>query len=210
MSNSQATHFFKTSVIAVIAALFIQNLAFAQTVTDLQPPEEEVGIEEYTSETYTFSFEETISTEPFSDEEIIANIKEFVTTPDNGTNWETFGETKQIPYSYEDSDGYELNGVRPEFTENLKQLDGTTVILQGFMFPLGQEQDQETFLFGPFPVSCPFHYHVKPNLLIEAHAKETVKFSYDPINIKGTLELIYQDDEYNLFYKLKNVSLIND
>lgn len=143
----------------------------------------------------------------YTQEDIIANIKNFVETPDGGAAWDVFGETVQHDYSYKDEDGMEWSGVRPEFSDALKALDGTDILIQGYMFPLGQSEKQELFLLGPFPVSCPFHYHVTPNLIIEVHAKTPVAFSYDPVTIKGTLELVPTDDDYNVFYRLNEATL---
>ena len=77
------------------------------------------------------------------------------------------------------------------------------------MFPLEQDDKQSLFLLGPFPLSCPYHPHTQSNLLIEVHADKPVLFSYDAINIRGKLELVPKDDEYNMFYRLKNAVLIN-
>lgn len=158
--------------------------------------------------TKVFSTEQVDQNQNYSIDDLLSNIKDFVDTPKDGTPWRLFGETKQAPYSYEDEEGMEWSGVRPEFSDTLKKLDGTEIIMQGYMFPLGQGGKQPVFLFGPFPVSCPFHYHMPPNLLIEAHAKKPLDFSYDAINIKGRLELVPSDDEYNVFYRLNDATLM--
>lgn len=140
--------------------------------------------------------------------EMMSSIPDFVKTPKGGTEWNVFGSTKQNPYAYTDADGLEWSGVRPDFSDALKKLDGQEIIIQGYMFPLDATEKQSLFLLGPFPISCPFHYHVTPNLIIEAHAKTPVDFSYDAIDVKGTLELVPKDDENNVFYKLNNASII--
>lgn len=153
----------------------------------------------------TFEFSETIE-QPEID--LLEVIPEFVTTPEGGTSWNVFGETKENEYSYSVDGEYDFMGVKPEFSENLKKLDGQTIIIQGYMFPLGQEEAQATFLLGPFPLSCPYHYHVPPKLLLEVHAKTPIQFSYDAVNIQGALELVPNDDEYNVFYRLKDATLL--
>jgi hypothetical protein len=158
--------------------------------------------------TKVFSTETVDAEQTYSLDDLMVNIKNFVDTPEGGTPWEVFGETAQHEYSYKDEEGMEWSGVRPEFSDALKQMDGSDILIQGYMFPLGQEEKQPLFLLGPFPVSCPYHYHVKPNLIIEVHAKTPVAFSYDAVNIKGTLELVPKDDEYNVFYRLKDAELV--
>ncbi len=155
--------------------------------------------------TKTFEFSETIEPPEIN---LLDVIPQFVETPEGGISWNVFGETKQHEFSYKEDDEFEYIGVRPEFSENLKTLDGTEILIQGYMFPLGQEEKQLLFLLGPFPVSCPYHYHVTPNLIIEAHAKKPLAFSYDAVNIKGKLELVPRDDEYNVFYRLKDAEIV--
>jgi hypothetical protein len=158
--------------------------------------------------TKVFTTETVNSEQTYTLDDLLSNIKDFVDTPEGGVDWKVFGETKQQEYSYKDAEGMEWSGVRPEFSENLKKLDGTEILIQGYMFPLGQEEKQPMFLLGPFPVSCPFHYHVTPNLIIEVHAKTPLAFAYDAVNIKGKLELVPKDDEYNVFYRVIDAELV--
>ena len=77
------------------------------------------------------------------------------------------------------------------------------------MFPLDETEGQKHFLFGPFPLSCPFQYHVGPSLVVEVHAdKNPVFFDYEPVTIAGTLELVPEDREYSVFYRLKDAQEI--
>ena len=57
-------------------------------------------------------------------------------------------------------------------------------------------------------MSCPYHYHVSPNMVLEAHAIDPIEFSYDAINVTGILELVPRDDEYNVFYRLNDVEIV--
>ena len=164
----------------------------------------------YIIKVFTFSDETEITAEDqvFSQDDLAANIQRFITTPLGGTRWDAFAETKQIPYTYKDEEGQEWNGVRPEFSPALQKLDGTEILIQGYMFPLSQKEGQTLFLLGPFPMSCPYHYHVTPSFVIEAHAQTPQTFSYDAVNVKGRLELVPKDDEYNVFYRLRNAELL--
>ena len=141
-------------------------------------------------------------------EGIVASIKDYVDIPKGGMDWRLFGQTKHRPYSYNDKDGRTWSGVRPAFPDQLKKHDGKAILIKGFMFPLGQQEKQSRFLLSPFPVSCPFHYEVTPNLLIEVHADKPVAFSYDAVSVKGRLELVPKDDEYNVFYRLKEAERV--
>jgi hypothetical protein len=146
------------------------------------------------------------STEVFSLDEIVGQMSNFTSTPEGGIDWEIFSQTKNVPYKIK-KDDQEWEGVKPDFTDEIKKLDGTSIKMTGYMFPLDQTEEQSLFLFGPFPLTCPYHYHTPNSLTIEAHANKPIKFSYEPITIEGTLELVPQDYEYNTFYRLNNVKV---
>lgn len=146
----------------------------------------------------------TLSEQTYTVDDLRANVDNFVKTPQGGIAWSTFAETKEIPYKFKGVDDSEGEGLKPEFSPSIKALDGKDVTVQGYMFPLGQDEKQTEFLLGPFPVSCPFHYHVSASMVIEVHPRAPMVFSYDPITIKGRLELVSRDDEFNVFYRLKD------
>ncbi|PZQ45560.1 MAG: hypothetical protein DI551_06985 [Micavibrio aeruginosavorus] len=136
-------------------------------------------------------------------------IKDYVDIPKGGIDWKQFGKTKQISIDVKDKDGLENQYYKPDFPAELKALDGKEVIIKGFMFPLDETEDQKLFLFGPFPLNCPFQYHVQSNLVIEVHAdKKPVPFTYDPVTLQGTLELVPEDKENSTFYRLKDAEEI--
>ena len=142
--------------------------------------------------------------------ELLKYVDDFITLPKGGISWNIFGETGMKEYSFNDKDGDEYIGFRPVFSEKIRKLDSQVILVQGYMFPLEQDDEQSLFLLGPFPLSCPYHPHTQSNLLIEVHAKKPVLFSYDAMNIKGELELVAKDDEYNMFYRLKNAELVKN
>ncbi len=155
--------------------------------------------------TEVFEYSEDIEPSPIGLQDAIS---QFVETPEGGTSWDVFGETKEHEYTYKADEEYDYVGVRPEFSEKLKKLEGETIIVQGYIFPLSQEEKQQTFLLGPFPLSCPYHYHVPPRLILEIYPEKPAEFSYDAVNIQGTLELVPNDDEYNVFYRLRNAKIL--
>ncbi len=146
----------------------------------------------------------------FSEEEILLNVDEFIDLPKGGISWKVFGETEMNEYTIVDKSGEEWMGVRPKFSETILELDSKEILIQGYMFPLEQSEKQSLFLLGPFPVSCPYHPHTSANLLIEVTSKKPILFTYDAVNIKGDLELVPRDDEYNVFFRLRNAQLIKD
>lgn len=136
-------------------------------------------------------------------------IHQYVDLPKGATDWKIFGATKQVDVEGKTKDGYDFQYFKPAFTPQVQALNGKTVTVKGFMFPLDESEKQKQFLFGPFPVNCPFQYHVGPNLVIEVHAdKNPVKFSYDAITLTGTLQLVSADPENSTFYRLMDARLV--
>ncbi|MCE2926133.1 MAG: DUF3299 domain-containing protein [Rickettsiales bacterium] len=121
--------------------------------------------------------------------------------------WQIFAGTKEKQRKITFPDGGFAYEVSPEFSDQLKAFDGKEVTLYGFMFPLEQSDKQGTFLLGPYPASCPFHYHVTPSLVVEIKAKKPLAFSWDPLTLKGTLQLV-ENDENGMFYYLREAVLI--
>ena len=147
--------------------------------------------------------------EQFNDpSDLISTIDEFLNLPDGGTPWDVFGETGMNEYTFEDKEGYEWTGVRPEFSSEIKLLENKKILVQGYMFPLDLSDKQKTFLLLPFPISCPYHVHASSNLIIEVHAKKPVNYSYEAINLSGKLELVPDDDLYNIFFRLKEAKVV--
>ena len=139
-------------------------------------------------------------------------IKDFVDVAQGGIDWKLIGKTKVIDIHTKDENGFDLNYQKPEFPDDVKALDKTKIRIRGYMFPLDSVEEQSQFLFGPFPLNCPFQYHVTPALVIEVHTAQDfpITFSYDPMTIEGDLELIPEDKDLSTFYRLQNVKLIKE
>jgi len=139
-------------------------------------------------------------------------IKDYVDVAKGGLDWKILGKTKVIDINTKDKEGMDLVYQKPEFTPEVKKLDKTKVRIKGYMFPLDSDEHQTQFLFGPFPLNCPFQYHVSPALVVEAHTESDfpIKFSYDPMIIEGTLELVPEDKDFSTFYRLRGVKLVKE
>ena len=160
--------------------------------------------------TEVFSTEDLYQEDPNFMYDMFSSIDDFVSLPDGGTPWKVFADTGMDEYTFEDGDGFEWTGVRPNFTDKIKQLANKQILVQGYMFPLDQNEKQKTFLLIPFPVHCPYYPHASSNLIIEVHADDPIVYSYDPVNITGMLELVPKDDLYNIFFRLKNANLLTN
>jgi hypothetical protein len=159
------------------------------------------------SAAYAFDEQPVFTEESYTLETMIEAIPDFAKTPEGGVNWKLYTETKEIPYSIE-KDGQTWEGVRPEFADSVKALDGQLVKMSGYMFPLEESEEQSNFLYGPFPLTCPYHYHAPLTLTMEVHAAEPIAFSYEPVTIEGRLELVPEDLDYNMFYRLRDARIV--
>lgn len=179
-------------------------LALVFFVTLLVLAQAQAGMRSEQNPDVDIEYEQYYMIDKYKEEMTPERIAEFVKTPENGTDWTIFAQTDSTPYIYKDEMGEEWDGLRPVFKPDLQALDGTEILIQGFMFPLTADERQSRFLFGPFPASCPFHYHVTNNLIVEVHMARPLAFTYDAVNLRGRLELVPQDDQFNVFYRLKD------
>lgn len=117
-------------------------------------------------------------------------------------SWRVFAKTKATEICTE-IDGLDDCITKPTYSNEIKKFDQKEVTLMGYMFPLSQGPKQTNFLLGPYPLSCPFHYHVGPEQIVEVKLKKGIKFSYDPVTIKGKLKLKFNRNT-GIFYFLEN------
>jgi hypothetical protein len=133
---------------------------------------------------------------------IVEDLYEPLEVTGDAIPWQLFKKTKEIEDCTIDKDGFDYCLIKPVYDDNVKKYNGKTVTIMGFMFPLEQSEKQKRFLIGPYPLSCPFHYHVGPSQVIEISSDKAIDFSFDPITIKGRLEVKY-NKETGTFYYLK-------
>ncbi len=125
-------------------------------------------------------------------------------TPEDGVSWNTLGATEE---RIEVIDGF--SHVRPMFSEEVEALDGDTVRIRGFMYPLEQEALQRQFLFTALPPTCPYCLPAGAGYIIETHASEPVEFTWDSLLLEGTLEL-EKEHPHGLFFRLTDARKIDD
>lgn len=158
---------------------------------------------------YAFTEEQFTGEETFTFLNVENYIKDYVDIPEGGTDWKIFATTKEIETYTKTKDGYDNHYSKPEFQPEVQALDGKNIKIKGYMFPLDGTEEQKKFLFGPFPLTCPFQYHVGPSLVVEVHAQEhPIVFDYEPVTITGTLELVPDDPEYSVFYRLRDAEQV--
>ena len=90
----------------------------------------------------------------------------------------------------------------PEFEQQVRSLNGKRVQVEGFMLPLEQAAEQAHFILSAFPVAnCFYCMPGGPEAMIEVRLSGPIAFSYDPLTVSGTLELL-DDDPMGMYYRL--------
>jgi Tfp pilus assembly protein PilF len=98
---------------------------------------------------------------------------------------------------------------KPTFPKYLKQLDGLTVQLSGFMQPLGDDVECGSFLVIEYPVGC--WYCEMPEItamvLVELPEGKTRTYTRGPMKVTGKLKLNATDPE-NFLYTVKDAKVL--
>ena len=92
-------------------------------------------------------------------------------------------------------------------SDSLNSLDGQAIMLTGFMYPLENGRDHHHFLLSPYSASCPFHSHKNSAYTVEVFTNEAVRFTYNPVAVKGVFTLEVSDG--NIRYRI-NKAIIKD
>lgn len=94
----------------------------------------------------------------------------------------------------------------PKYPDTVQALDNTRVKLQGFMMPLEPGEKQKHFLLTVTSPSCSYCLPAGPEGVVEVKTTVAIKFSYSPIVIGGTLNVL-KDDPMGLYYRLTSAVL---
>jgi uncharacterized protein len=89
----------------------------------------------------------------------------------------------------------------PQFAQSVAALDQKEVKVQGFMMPLQVGDKQSHFVLSAMPVTCSFCMPGGPEALVEVKSSKPVKYSFEPIVLKGRLSVL-KDDPTGVFYRL--------
>ena len=70
--------------------------------------------------------------ESITQDDLLANVDDFIDLPRGGTSWSVFGETGMNEYTFQDDEGYDWLGFRPEFKKKITNLNGKEILIQGY------------------------------------------------------------------------------
>jgi hypothetical protein len=89
----------------------------------------------------------------------------------------------------------------PQFSKNVSDLNSKEVMLQGFMMPLEMGDKQTHFVLTAMPQTCAFCMPGGPEQMVEVKMKTAVKYTFEPVVLKGKLAIL-KDDPAGVFYRL--------
>lgn len=94
------------------------------------------------------------------------------------------------------------------FNDAQKALDGKTMIVEGFMFPLEYTRRHQNFLVSSAPMgNCFFCGPGEAESMVYVQTEEPVEYSQRPMKVKGTFKLV-SDASMGIIYELKDAKVI--
>lgn len=96
----------------------------------------------------------------------------------------------------------------PVFSEQVKALENEEVEIKGYIIPVEGYKNHKEFIFSAFPYNmCFFCGGAGPETVMEVYASEPIKYTAEPIIIKGKLELNATDIN-RLIYGLQDATFV--
>lgn len=107
----------------------------------------------------------------------------------------------------------ELMGFKvdyPVFSDDVKKLNGKTIELKGYIIPTDGYKSHTEFVFSAFPYNmCFFCGGAGPETVMEVRAKSPIKYTTEPIVLRGTLRL-NEKDINRLMYSIEGAVRVAD
>lgn len=118
---------------------------------------------------------------------------------------DTWKTLSKITYKKEFDEMMGFKVDKPVFSEDVLALGGKEITVKGYIIPIEGYKSHKEFIFSAFPyASCFFCGAAGPETIMEIVAKEPIKYTDEPITIKGKLTLNSKDIN-KLMYRLSDV-----
>ncbi|MEY2904089.1 MAG: hypothetical protein RJA52_105 [Bacteroidota bacterium] len=119
--------------------------------------------------------------------------------------WNTLGKIT-FKKEYDEVFGFKVDV--PVFSDEVKALENKEITIKGYIIPVEGYKSHKEFIFSAFPYNlCFFCGGAGPETVMEVSAVEGVKYTTEPIFIKGKLELNSKDIN-RLMYSLSNAKQV--
>ena len=135
---------------------------------------------------------------------VIAQEDPAVTSTDENV-WKTLSK---ITYKkeYDEFLGFKID--KPVFAEDVKNLEGKSIIVKGYIIPVEGYKSHSEFIFSAYPYNmCFFCGGAGPETVMEVEASEDVEYTAEQITLQGKL-VLNADDVNRLMYLLVDASLV--
>lgn len=100
--------------------------------------------------------------------------------------WKTLSKIT-FKKEYDEMMGFKVDV--PVFSDDVKALDGKEVTIKGYIIPVEGYKSHKEFVFSAYPYNmCFFCGGAGPETVMEVSAIEGVKFTAEPITLKGILQ----------------------
>jgi tetratricopeptide (TPR) repeat protein len=98
---------------------------------------------------------------------------------------------------------------KPTFANYLKELDGKQVQLNGYMQPLGEDEEVGAFLLVEYPIGCWFCEmpELTAIVVVDLPRDATQRYTRKMLRVTGKLSLNENDPE-NYLYRLRNAKIV--
>lgn len=120
--------------------------------------------------------------------------------------WKTLAKV-DIEKKFDETLNFEIDF--PTFSEDVKNLNGQTIELQGWMIPLEELQGETYFVLSSLPfANCFFCGGAGPETVAEVFSKDKIKYTEKRITVRGRLQ-INADDPMKLMYILQEAEIVD-
>lgn len=124
---------------------------------------------------------------------------------DGVVSWTVLGES-QVDWVLSG----EFEVPEPTFAPSVISLNGSTLRLQGYGFPLEADLRSSEFLLVPYSLDCPFCAAgvLDVNQMVLVQAEEAQLLDDQAMVLEGTFELV-EDDAMGVIYRLNNAKPVD-
>jgi hypothetical protein len=136
-------------------------------------------------------------------EDIPSVHNSFYQVPEGVVGWDVLGV---LDIEIEVLGPLQTNATKT-FSETVRALDGETIKVMGFLYPLKGGVTHDYFLLTAWPPSCPFCLPAGPTMMVETFAAEAIDFTEGAIVMAGQFELL-ENDPSGFFYRMQSAQLV--
>ena len=121
--------------------------------------------------------------------------------------WKTLAK---ITYRKEYDEMMGLKVDIPVFSQEVQDLNGKEVTVKGFIIPVEGYKSHKDFILSAYPYNmCFFCGGAGPETVMQVTAIKAIKYSTEPITIKGKLQLNGHDIN-QLMYAITDVEIVRE